>query len=184
MLLHKLNFKIFCCLANSIDWFSPLLFQVLELITKQTGLMRDRQLLAREVEFLRRNISKNNQDELNKFVSSNKLLVDEVLDNIRVEDMEKRDYVTNPKSVNMADLWWNIWYMAELFTQPNLWQIKSNSRLQNRWGLKNWSLVRRKGEKTKWDKEKVLVTSIFSVYHFVFKRIYFKDINSCLPVSG
>ena len=78
---------------------------MLEALTRQTSLLRDRQLLARELEYLRRNISKNNQDEMNKFVSSNKLLVDEVLDNIRVEESEKRDYMTKPKeNIGIQDL--------------------------------------------------------------------------------
>lgn len=72
--------------------------QVMELITRQSSLLKDRAILARELEFLRRNISRNNQDEMNKFVSSNKPLVDEVLDNIREEEAEKRDvYVTKQK---------------------------------------------------------------------------------------
>lgn len=73
----------------------------MELLTKQTSLMRDRQLLARELEFLRRNISKNNQEEISQFISSSKLLVDEVLNNIRVEDIEKQEsYVTKLKTAN------------------------------------------------------------------------------------
>lgn len=73
----------------------------MELLTKQTSLMRDRQLLARELEFLRQNISKNNQEEISQFISSSKLLVDEVLNNIRVEDIEKQEsYVTKLKTTN------------------------------------------------------------------------------------
>ena len=72
----------------------------MELITRQTSLMRDRTVLARELEFLRRNISKNNQNEISKFVSSNKLLVDEVMDNIRTEELEKHDtVVTKTKDI-------------------------------------------------------------------------------------
>jgi len=75
---------------------------MMELLTSQTGLQRDRTLLARELEFLRRNISKNNQDEATQFISSSRLLVDEVLNNIRGEEIEKQDcYVTKTKL--MAD---------------------------------------------------------------------------------
>ena len=78
---------------------------MLELLTRQTGLLRDRQLLARELEYLRRHISKNNQNDIAQFVSSNKLLVDEVLDNIRVEESEKKDYVLKPKdNIGIQDL--------------------------------------------------------------------------------
>ena len=78
---------------------------MLELLTRQTGLLRDRQLLARELEYLRRHISKNNQNDIAQFVSSNKLLVDEVLDNIRVEENEKKDYVLKPKdNIGIQDL--------------------------------------------------------------------------------
>ena len=80
-------------------------FQMLELLTRQTGLLRDRQLLARELEYLRRHIAKNNQDGVSQFVSSNKLLVDEVLDNIRVEESEKKDYIIKPKdNIGIQDL--------------------------------------------------------------------------------
>lgn len=75
-----------------------LFFKIMELITKQTGLMRDRTLLARELEFLRRNISKNNQEEASQFISSSRLLVDEVLNNIRSEEIDKQDsYITKAK---------------------------------------------------------------------------------------
>ncbi|KAL4237828.1 serologically defined colon cancer antigen 8 [Mactra antiquata] len=67
--------------------------QVMELLTKQSSLMHDRQVLARELEFLRRKISNNNQENMSKFVSSSRHLVDEVLDNIRQEDNEKKNYV-------------------------------------------------------------------------------------------
>ena len=81
------------------------MFQMLELLTRQAGLLRDRQLLARELEYLRRHISKNNQNDIAQFVSSNKLLVDEVLNNIRVEESEKKDYVLKPKdNVGIQDL--------------------------------------------------------------------------------
>lgn len=80
--------------------------QVMELLTRQTSLMRDRQVLARELEFLRRNISRNNQEEVSKFTSSNRLLVDEVLDNIRTEELEKKEsYVTKTmEKIDINDL--------------------------------------------------------------------------------
>lgn len=78
----------------------------MELLTRQTSLMRDRQVLARELEFLRRNISRNNQEEISNFVSSNKLLVDEVLENVRSEELEKKEnYVTKTmEKIDMNDL--------------------------------------------------------------------------------
>jgi hypothetical protein len=38
--------------------------------------MKDRQLMVREVEFLRKQIAKSNEEDLEKFLSSNKPLVD------------------------------------------------------------------------------------------------------------
>ena len=63
-------------------------------------------MLARELEFLRRNISRNNKEEVSSFVSSNKLLVDEVLDNVRSEDLEKKEsYVTKTmEKIDINDL--------------------------------------------------------------------------------
>ncbi|XP_053409241.1 serologically defined colon cancer antigen 8 homolog [Mercenaria mercenaria] len=80
--------------------------QVMELLTRQQSLMRDRQVLARELEFLRRNISRNNQEEISNFVSSNKLLVDEVLDNVRTDEFEKKEnYVTKTmEKIDINDL--------------------------------------------------------------------------------
>lgn len=78
----------------------------MELLTKQSSLLHDRQVLARELEFLRRSISRNNQEEVSNFVSSNKFLVDEVLDNVRTEEIEKKNnYVTKCKGkVDINDL--------------------------------------------------------------------------------
>ncbi|XP_060563036.1 serologically defined colon cancer antigen 8 homolog [Ruditapes philippinarum] len=80
--------------------------QVMELLTRQQSLMRDRTVLARELEFLRRNISRNNKEEISSFVSSNKLLVDEVLDNVRSDELEKKEsYVTKTmEKIDINDL--------------------------------------------------------------------------------
>ncbi|KAK3597838.1 hypothetical protein CHS0354_029408 [Potamilus streckersoni] len=72
--------------------------QILELLAKQTSLMRDRQILARELEFLRRQITKTNDEDLDKYFSSNKNLVNEVLQNMNVEDKDFREsYITKSK---------------------------------------------------------------------------------------
>lgn len=63
--------------------------QVLDLIASQNKMNRDRQLLAREVEFLRRQIAQSTEEELQKYFSSNKGLVDEILTNVTSEEREK-----------------------------------------------------------------------------------------------
>lgn len=57
--------------------------------------MKDRQLLVREVEFLRKEIAKSNEEDLNKFLSSNKPLVDEIISTVNSE--EKEAYFSGPK---------------------------------------------------------------------------------------
>ncbi|XP_076099849.1 serologically defined colon cancer antigen 8 homolog [Mytilus galloprovincialis] len=69
--------------------------QILELIACQSRLMKDRQLLVREVEFLRKEIAKSNEEDLNKFLSSNKPLVDEIISTVNSE--EKEAYFSGPK---------------------------------------------------------------------------------------
>lgn len=68
--------------------------QILELIASQSRLMKDRQLLVREVEFLRKQIAKSNEEDLQKFLSSNKPLVDEIISNVHSE--EKEAYISGP----------------------------------------------------------------------------------------
>lgn len=68
--------------------------QILELIASQSRLMKDRQLMVREVEFLRKQISKSNEENLEKFLSSNKNLVDEIISNVHSE--EKEAYMSGP----------------------------------------------------------------------------------------
>ena len=78
--------------------------------------MRDRQVLASELEFLRRNISKNTQAEVDTFISSNRRLVDEVMGNVRTDAIEKTDhYVTGPKSKagGGGEDRLGLWYIAE-----------------------------------------------------------------------
>lgn len=59
--------------------------QILNLLSKQTGLMRDRQLLAKEVEFLRAQMNARNESDMDKLFSSHKGVVDDILENIHVE---------------------------------------------------------------------------------------------------
>lgn len=64
--------------------------------------MRDRQLLAREVEFLRRQISYAQEEDIQKYISSNKPLVDEVLSTITAEEWQKKEsYMTSNKEKNV-----------------------------------------------------------------------------------
>ncbi|XP_033735413.1 serologically defined colon cancer antigen 8 homolog [Pecten maximus] len=77
--------------------------QVLDLIACQSKLNRDRQLLAREVEFLRRQIAQSTEEELQKYFSSNKGLVDEILTNVTSEERENnftpKDKVTFSENI-------------------------------------------------------------------------------------
>lgn len=65
-------------------------FQLLDLLSNNTKLTRDRQLLAREVEFLRKEITKSQEDDLQKYFSSNKALVDEILTNVTADERGKK----------------------------------------------------------------------------------------------
>lgn len=53
-------------------------------------MLRDRQLLSREVEFLRKEIAKFTEADLEKFFSSNKTLVDDIIKSVNTEEMEKK----------------------------------------------------------------------------------------------
>lgn len=64
--------------------------QLLDLLAQQSALIRDRQLLSREVEFLRKQIAKSNEEDLEKFFSSNKTLVDDIIENVNCEEMENK----------------------------------------------------------------------------------------------
>ena len=65
------------------------LYQVLELLAKESALMRDRQLLAKEVEFLRRQLLDRNEAEMTHFYSSQKGLVDGILLDVKGEEEAK-----------------------------------------------------------------------------------------------
>ncbi|KAJ8308035.1 hypothetical protein KUTeg_012909 [Tegillarca granosa] len=76
--------------------------QILDALSKCSSLMRDRQLLAREVEFLRRQISYAQEEDIQKYISSNKPLVDEVLSTITAEEWQKKEsYMTSNKENNV-----------------------------------------------------------------------------------
>lgn len=76
--------------------------QILELIASQSRLMKDRQLMVKEVEFLRKQIAKNNEEDLQKFLSSNKPLIDEIISTVHSE--EKEAYISGPKEhVHFSD---------------------------------------------------------------------------------
>lgn len=78
---------------------------MVELLTRQSVLMRDRQLLARELEFLRKQILQTNEADLNKFVSSNKCLIDDVLTSILEEEKGKTySSLTPTPKVSIDDL--------------------------------------------------------------------------------
>ncbi|KAL5009093.1 hypothetical protein ScPMuIL_014674 [Solemya velum] len=79
--------------------------QMVELLTRQSVLFRDRQLLARELEFLRKQLLQTNEADLNKFVSSNKCLVDDVLSSVLEEEKGKTYSAMAPSpKVNIDDL--------------------------------------------------------------------------------
>ncbi|XP_013420193.1 serologically defined colon cancer antigen 8 homolog isoform X2 [Lingula anatina] len=57
--------------------------QILDLLAKQSSLMRDRQLLGKEVEFLRAQVAPPNECDLDKLVTSRRGMVDDVLESAR-----------------------------------------------------------------------------------------------------
>eukprot|EP00914_Ancora_sagittata_P024382 GHVO01048612.1.p1 GENE.GHVO01048612.1~~GHVO01048612.1.p1 ORF type:complete len:137 (+),score=18.75 GHVO01048612.1:63-413(+) len=63
--------------------------QILDLLAKESSLMRDRHLLASEVEFLRRQMSAADRKQADKYYSSTRHLVNEVLNNVRYEQEDK-----------------------------------------------------------------------------------------------
>ncbi len=56
------------------------------MLGKEGALMRDRQLLAREVEFLRQQALTINESDIDKVYSSRRHLVDDILNVVRTED--------------------------------------------------------------------------------------------------
>ncbi|XP_052696420.1 serologically defined colon cancer antigen 8 homolog [Crassostrea angulata] len=74
--------------------------QILDLLSQQSALLRDRLLLSREVEFLRKEITKFTEADLEKFFSSNKTLVDDIIKSVNTEEMENK---YKQKSVIFSD---------------------------------------------------------------------------------
>lgn len=72
----------------------------MDLLAQQSALLRDRQLLSREVEFLRKEIAKFTEADLEKFFSSNKTLVDDIIKSVNTEEMENK---YKKKSVIFSD---------------------------------------------------------------------------------
>lgn len=72
----------------------------MDLLAQQSAMLRDRQLLSREVEFLRKEIAKFTEADLEKFFSSNKTLVDDIIKSVNTEEMEKK---YKQKSVIFSD---------------------------------------------------------------------------------
>lgn len=86
------------CIALFFFYF--VLKQILDLLAQQSAFLRDRQLLSREVEFLRKEIAKFTEADLEKFFSSNKTLVDDIIKSVNCEEMEKK---YEQKSVLFSD---------------------------------------------------------------------------------
>ncbi|CAH1791029.1 unnamed protein product [Owenia fusiformis] len=59
--------------------------QIVELLNKQGTMMKDRQMLAREVEFLRKQM-KENASDIDKLYSSHKQQVDDILENVNHDE--------------------------------------------------------------------------------------------------
>ena len=60
------------------------LFQILDLLSRESALMRDRQLLAKEVEFLRFQFL-NSSEDIDKLYSSRRHVIDDILNSVRTE---------------------------------------------------------------------------------------------------
>ena len=73
--------------------------QVLELLAKETALLRDRQLLAREVEFLRGQIMPvPNASDMDKLFTVNHNIIDDILDSVKSDEYKTKqdlDHVHN-----------------------------------------------------------------------------------------
>ena len=99
----KLSFKCTLALKQiciALFFFYFVLKQILDLLAQQSAFLRDRQLLSREVEFLRKEIAKFTEADLEKFFSSNKTLVDDIIKSVNCEEMEKK---YEQKSVLFSD---------------------------------------------------------------------------------
>lgn len=72
----------------------------MDLLSQQSALLRDRLLLSLEVEFLRKEITKFTEADLEKFFSSNKTLVDDIIKSVNTEEMENK---YKQKSVIFSD---------------------------------------------------------------------------------
>ena len=61
------------------------LVQVLELLARETALMKDRQVLAREVEFLRKHLSAKDTKTFERLLNAHHTMVDDILVQVRTE---------------------------------------------------------------------------------------------------
>ena len=78
--------------------------QILDLLAKESSLMRDRHLLASEVEFLRRQVLAGDRKDSNKHFSSTRHMVDEILNNVRYEqDLKEKEIVDKFAARNTQD---------------------------------------------------------------------------------
>ena len=78
---------------------------MLELLAKETSLLRDRQLLAREVEFFRGQIMPiPNASDMDKLFTVNYNIIDDILDSVKSDDHKsKRDLNLDPATVAEGD---------------------------------------------------------------------------------
>ena len=60
--------------------------QILELLAKESSLMRDRQLLAREIEFLRREATVAQDSDLEKVFATRNDIIEDILENVKNEE--------------------------------------------------------------------------------------------------
>ncbi|XP_064621461.1 serologically defined colon cancer antigen 8 homolog isoform X2 [Lineus longissimus] len=77
--------------------------QVLDLLAQQTELMKDRQMLAKEVEFLRNQVTPYNASDVDKLFTTNKGKVENILDTLVMKEMEATTS-DHPGTLNTLDL--------------------------------------------------------------------------------
>ncbi len=77
-------------------------FQILELLAKESSLMRDRQVLSREVEFLRQQMVPTNDTDIDKqnlLYSSRHVAVQEIIDSVKqAEELSTHDLLNDDKA--------------------------------------------------------------------------------------
>ncbi|XP_046364378.1 serologically defined colon cancer antigen 8-like [Haliotis rufescens] len=82
--------------------------QMLEILTKLSSVVRDRQLLAREVDFLRTQLSRIDQSTVHKLSSSSKALVDEILNAVTKEEKTGKGHLNLDPEIYKVELTNNI----------------------------------------------------------------------------